>query len=223
VTEAEWQDSTDPDRMLRCLNGSASARRLRLFTCACFDAVASKSGPFCIEFDPRITQLVEFVRRLANGQATDKERSSALRSAAKWTRDLDWFAGATYAAVMKDAWASAIEVVRSFTRDLSSMGYESDEENIREYANDTFASTVRAYFCSLYLRRVNFNPAWRTSDVMLLAQGIYESKAFDRLPILADALQDAGCNNEELLSHCRDKELTPVRGYWVLDLVIGKT
>ena len=65
-------------------------------------------------------------------------------------------------------------------------------------------------------------PAWRTSDVMLLAQGIYEEKAFDRMPILADALQDAGCDNDDILSHCRDTSLTHVRGCWVVDLVLCK-
>jgi hypothetical protein len=57
---------------------------------------------------------------------------------------------------------------------------------------------------------------------MLLAQGIYDDKAFDRMPILADALQDAGCDSDDLLNHCRDTSLTHVRGCWVLDLVLGK-
>lgn len=65
-------------------------------------------------------------------------------------------------------------------------------------------------------------PAWRTSDVLLLAQGIYDDYAFDRMPILADALQDAGCADEEILSHCRDSNRRHVRGCWVVDLVLGK-
>jgi hypothetical protein len=69
---------------------------------------------------------------------------------------------------------------------------------------------------------ITFDPAWRTSDVMLLAQGIYDANAFDRLPILADAMQDAGCDNDDILTHCRDASLTHVRGCWVLDLVLGK-
>jgi hypothetical protein len=71
-------------------------------------------------------------------------------------------------------------------------------------------------------RPVTFNPAWRTSDVLLLAQGIYDERAFDRMLILADALQDAGCDNEDILSHCRDVKQTHVRGCWVVDLVLGK-
>ena len=72
-------------------------------------------------------------------------------------------------------------------------------------------------------RPVGFDPAWLTSDVTLLAQGIYEDRAFDRMPILADALQDAGCEDEQILAHCRDAALTHVRGCWVVDLIWGKS
>jgi hypothetical protein len=72
-------------------------------------------------------------------------------------------------------------------------------------------------------RSVTFNPAWRTSDVLALAGGIYDELAFDRMPILADALQDAGCDSEAILSHCRDVQQTHVRGCWVVDLVLGKS
>jgi hypothetical protein len=72
-------------------------------------------------------------------------------------------------------------------------------------------------------RAVALNPAWLTSDVLALARGIYGEKAFDRMPILADALQDAGCDNDDVLTHCRDAALVHVRGCWVVDLVLGKS
>jgi hypothetical protein len=71
-------------------------------------------------------------------------------------------------------------------------------------------------------RPVSFSAEWRTTDVLLLAQGIYAERAFDRMPILADALQDAGCDTDDLLSHLRDMNATHVRGCWALDLVLGK-
>ena len=70
-------------------------------------------------------------------------------------------------------------------------------------------------------RPATLDPNWRTSTVLALAQGIYDDRAFDRLPILADALQDAGCDNEEMLAHCRG-EGPHARGCWVVDLVLGK-
>ncbi|MBA4064380.1 MAG: hypothetical protein C0501_11835 [Isosphaera sp.] len=71
-------------------------------------------------------------------------------------------------------------------------------------------------------RHVVVDPAWRTSTVVALAAGVYDERAFDRLPILADALQDAGCDSDDLLTHLRDPNATHVRGCWALDLVLGK-
>jgi hypothetical protein len=71
-------------------------------------------------------------------------------------------------------------------------------------------------------RPVTFEPLWRTSTVLTLAQGIYDERAFDRMLILADALQDAGCDSDDLLNHLRDATAPHVRGCWALDLVLGK-
>jgi hypothetical protein len=70
-------------------------------------------------------------------------------------------------------------------------------------------------------RPVAADPNWLTADVIALARGIYDDKAFDRMPILADALQDAGCVNEDVLSHCRTAQVH-ARGCWVVDLLLGK-
>lgn len=73
----------------------------------------------------------------------------------------------------------------------------------------------------LPFRDIVCEPAWLTDTVRTLARGIYEQKAFERMPILADALQDAGCENEDVLNHCRDTACEHVRGCWVLDLLLG--
>jgi hypothetical protein len=70
-------------------------------------------------------------------------------------------------------------------------------------------------------RPVSFLPEWRTSTVISLATGIYQDRAFDRMPILADALQDAGCDNEDIFNHCRS-ETVHTRGCWVCDLLLQK-
>src|SRR5262249_34443376 len=53
------------------------------------------------------------------------------------------------------------------------------------------------------LRQSVVGHAWRTADVLALARGIHEGRAFDRMPILADALEDAGCDDDSILEHCR--------------------
>jgi len=70
-------------------------------------------------------------------------------------------------------------------------------------------------------RPVRFDVRWRTSNVIDLSRTIYEGRAFERLPILADALMDAGCADEQVLEHCRS-DGPHVRSCWVVDVVLGK-
>jgi hypothetical protein len=72
-------------------------------------------------------------------------------------------------------------------------------------------------------RPVSFDPAWRTSTAVALAQQMYDSRDFAIMPILGDALEDAGCDNHDILAHCRNPQGTHVRGCWVVDLVLGKS
>jgi hypothetical protein len=72
-------------------------------------------------------------------------------------------------------------------------------------------------------RLINFSPMWRTSTTVSLARTVYESRDFSAIPILADALQDAGCDSTDILDHCRDTSPAHVRGCWVVDLVLCLT
>jgi hypothetical protein len=95
----------------------------------------------------------------------------------------------------------------------------------REAACRRQFEVVRPYILCIFgnpFRPVAVDPAWLTSTVVQLAQGIYDDRAFDRLPILADALQDAGCDNDDVLNHCRG-DGPHARGCWVVDLVLGKS
>ncbi len=69
---------------------------------------------------------------------------------------------------------------------------------------------------------VDFADDWRTDTAVSLARTMYESRDFSAMPILADALQDAGCDNEDVLPYCRDAKQVHVPGCWVVDLVLGK-
>jgi hypothetical protein len=68
---------------------------------------------------------------------------------------------------------------------------------------------------------ITFSPELRTDTALSLARQMYDSRNFSAMPILADALQDAGCDNDDVLAHCRG-EGPHVRGCWVVDLVLGK-
>jgi hypothetical protein len=80
---------------------------------------------------------------------------------------------------------------------------------------------IRCIFSPLPFRSVTLNPTWLTPTVKQLAQSIYDEKAFDRMPILADALEDSGCDNAEVLGHCRSGG-EHVRGCWVVDPILDK-
>jgi hypothetical protein len=82
------------------------------------------------------------------------------------------------------------------------------------------ASILRDIFGNPF-RPVTLDPRWLTSSVLDLTRIIYDDRAFERMPILADALMDAGCNSEEIIAHCRS-DGPHVRGCWVVDLILGK-
>jgi hypothetical protein len=86
------------------------------------------------------------------------------------------------------------------------------------------AALLRDMFGLLPFRPVTIDPAWlrwNWGTVPAIARRVYDERAFYDLPILADALTDAGCDNQEMIDHCRS-EGPHVRGCWVLDLLLGK-
>jgi hypothetical protein len=81
------------------------------------------------------------------------------------------------------------------------------------------SSMQREIICNPF-HPIILNPSWLTSTVLALASSIYSQRAFDCMPALADALQDAGCDNEAILSHCRQSG-EHFRGCWVMDSLLG--
>jgi hypothetical protein len=71
-------------------------------------------------------------------------------------------------------------------------------------------------------RPVTFDPHWHSADAAGVARAMYESRDFAAMPILLDALLDAGCDSPDILDHCRSPG-PHVRGCWVVDLVLGKS
>ena len=84
------------------------------------------------------------------------------------------------------------------------------------------AADLRGIFGNPF-RRVTLDPAWlhwNGSTVRKMAEAIYDDRAFDRLPILADALEEAGCTDHAVLDHCRQPG-EHARGCWVIDLLLA--
>ena len=73
-------------------------------------------------------------------------------------------------------------------------------------------------------RPVTINPAlltWHDGLLVWMAKRMYDSHDFTDIPILADALEEAGCTNADILAHCRQPG-EHVRGCWAVDLLLGK-
>ncbi len=96
--------------------------------------------------------------------------------------------------------------------------------DIGQYTTDEEAEHCRLLRDIFPAPMVNviIDPSWLTSTVSALVRGIHADQSFDLLPILADALEDSGCNDDRLLSHCRGPE-KHVRGCWVLDALLGRS
>jgi hypothetical protein len=89
-----------------------------------------------------------------------------------------------------------------------------------EWESQAQAHLLRDIFGNPF-RPVRVDPSSLTPTVTALAQTIYTDRTFDTMPILADALEEAGCTNDDILAHCRGGG-EHVRGCWVMDLVLGK-
>jgi hypothetical protein len=223
MTEAEWLASTDPLTMLKHLGEGADKRKLRLFGCAC----ARQIWP---RLDEAGKRAVEVGERFADGRADGQELSAAAEAVAERTgaargvarRYASYTAGRVVTpdveAAASACWAAATAtwLAAAATRVAARTAARIDELT-------TQAHLLRCVFGNPF-RTVSLDPPWLTwhdGTIPKLAQAIYDERAFDRLPILADALEEAGCTDPEILSRCRGSG-PHVRGCWVVDLLLGK-
>jgi len=217
MTEAEWLAASDPMPMLAFLGRRPSQRKIRWFCIACCQQILDKLD------DPRERQGLLAAEQLADGLLNESGRlavETALTDVVREFDDVPCCSPLVYSRVVADSVdvADASFCARSVMCDASygKDSFDGIEDELRydqvEYVRDIFGNP---------LRPVAFDPRWRTADTVGLARGIYEDRAFDRLPLLADTLLDAGCADEQMLGHCRS-DGPHVRGCWVVDLVLGK-
>jgi hypothetical protein len=220
VTEAEWQSGRAWRGMLQFVRGRASGRKLRLFMVACCYRV----------WDCLLTRAeadgVMAAERYADGQASDVEVGAAhqaIESAVYKRHSPADYVTIPGIEIVQPCAETAVWVAGGRVEARSGPddeGYHGRLRALEEEERRGQVELLRDLFGNPF-RPVEFEPRWRTTDVIELARSIYEEKAFERLPILADALMDAGCEDEAIISHCRG-EGTHVRGCWVVDLVLGK-
>jgi hypothetical protein len=126
--------------------------------------------------------------------------------------------GVTEELLDKGGGQSAVQAARQALRDwpfgAPTQGSAADKKRYCDLLRD---------ICGNLFYVVRVDPAWlawNEATVRRLARGIDSAGAFDRLPILADALEEAGCADRILLEHCRRPD-GHVRGCWVVDLLRG--
>jgi hypothetical protein len=112
-------------------------------------------------------------------------------------------------------------LVRAVAERFGSSGHPAPGPTILQQETEYQSALLREIFGNPF-GPVAFSPDWRTDTVLILARQMDEACEFSAVPILADALQDAGCDNEPLLNHCRDTSATHIRGCWALDLVLAR-
>ena len=216
MTEVEWLSCADPETLLQDCRQTLGSRRERLFGVAV--CVRMKG----LLSDPASVSALELAEAFADQESScDALRAAADRAAGVYAaavastghEQADRYAAAAVAhaagRVFPSLWA-----LRSAT--TAARLRHSEDADV-----PAFAALLRDIVGPLPFRPMTIGPSWLTPDVLLLAAGIYDEKAFDRMPILADALQDVGCEHEDVLNHCRS-EGPHVRGCWVIDLLTGR-
>jgi hypothetical protein len=196
MTEAEWLACTNPRPMLEFLEGKASDRKLRLFACGCC------RGIWHLLTDGRTQRAVEVAERYADGEATGEDLAAA-EAAAEDAAGAAWEAAESAGDAWDAAWVAAADASAALLRDV--------------FGNPFRTAAVDPAWL-----------AWRNGTVARLAQAAYEHRHLPagtldngRLAVLADALEDAGCADADLLGHLRGPGLH-IRGCFPVDLLLGR-
>ncbi len=237
MTESEWLECTDSREMFRVFGGVWGKMRLD-----------PRLRRFSVECCRRVRHLLAeeaFRVAAAAGEAfaddprNEKSTIPAMARAALegWRYLRHWKACASrherraaHAAIATcgpTAWDSAFNAMRYAAQALNRSAPDSCESSELRHQ----AALLRCIYGPLLDHRKFINPSWLTWNdrtIPRIAQGIYDERRMPegtldtgRLAILHDALLDAGCGNEELLTHLRS-EGPHVRGCWPVDLILGK-
>jgi hypothetical protein len=224
VTENEWFACQDPTPMLDFLRGKASNRKLRLFACACVRRV------WHLLPEELTHEVVRLSEDFADGKAASGDLGRFRKPARKPVLHPSNFVPLSIAVLLgndlsaQDA-AGTAEAVTRF------VGWECRGGRPVEYIIRQDVVQAESKAQAMLLRDIFGNPfrptppidsGWLTPAVVGLAQRIHDDRAVDRLSVLADALEAAGCHDTGILGHLRDRG-PHCRGCFVLDGMLGKS
>ena len=214
MTESEWMACIDSEAMLRFLRGKTSDRKLRLFAAAAFGRLAAL-------LPDRLQRWgIAMLERLAEGTITRAESRSVTAEVRRAIPPDTWVPGSPpadhphYVALMlyREFCSSSIaaHAVHASAGLMDGVGERREQARLMR--------CIFGYPC----RSVAADPTWLTFDVLDLARTAYEEWALDRMPIVGYALEEAGCDDEVILSHCRGPG-PHIRGCWVVDAILGES
>src|SRR5262245_1277609 len=222
MDEQEWLKCMDPRPMFAFLQNRANVRKWRLFACACCRRIwdlLSENGSH---------RNIEAAEQYADGRASLAEldarpQGHILETAVDFAVSYAGYSGPHDWDLDHVAFSAGyvLQAVRDANRRQRRVraAVKAEERTQANLPRDLYGNPFRI---------VVFSPSWRTPAVLTLAQAAYENRTLpagtldpDRLAVLADALEEAGCDNADILSHLRGPG-PHVRGCWVVDLLLGK-
>lgn len=195
VIEDEWLACEDPAPMLEWLRGWTDYRAARLFVCAC-----------CSRLEPHFNDNARAILATLERTADRELRSDEVYLAAGFTQPYGVLSGMPPAVqkALSEAVTTPAPLAAARTRAYvvdAVRALDGPDARAAEWKRQS--DLVRCLFGNPFRIAPPFVPAWRTDTVLAIARHAHESRAFDALPVLADALQDAGCDDEPLLAHLR--------------------
>jgi hypothetical protein len=238
LTEADWLRAQNPGLMFDFVRErKVSPRRLRLATVGFCRLAWPFVPPLPHPLDAGCLALLDLAEQYADGLAKFTQMTAARRALAEpdvprgGPSDAKvaavWFASGrdpatggieSAARLLGISWSGDKELEMPATR--VRFGFLMREGGDWVAACRAMIAVVRDVFGNPF-RAVPFDPNWRTTAAVGVARQMYESRDCSAMPILADALQDAGCADPNILDHCRG-DSPHVRGCWVVDQVLRK-
>jgi hypothetical protein len=221
MNEQEWLDCTDPMPMLEFLQDKVSDRKLRLFAVACCRSVwhlLNKRGRRAVAMAESFADGMITASALEKARERLRQNANDLLILRKWSNASHQAARRAIQGVLNAA-ANNVNANICWRKILEARLTE-DEEQDPLTVQIEIVRLVRDVFGNPFWL-LPFSPTLQTPTTTALAQFIYDFQDFTALQVLVDALEEAGCNNLELLAHLRGPG-PHVLGCWALDLVLNK-